>query len=125
MKTRTKYIAGCLSAVLMLAATGCDDKFSDYNTNPNESTKVTSSMLATQLILKTNLIATRGDYKTQDIPKGFMKDDMLGKYIIWSESNDIDLLYNKLDRTTFSDMSILTNVDKMVSFATDKKVKRL
>ena len=69
MKTRTKYIAGCLSAVLMLAATGCDDKFSDYNTNPNESTKVTSSMLATQLILKTNLIATRGDYKTQDIPK--------------------------------------------------------
>ena len=50
-----------------------------------------------------------------------MKDDMLGKYIIWSESNDIDLLYNKLDRTTFSDMSILTNVDKMVSFATDKK----
>lgn len=122
MKTRTKYIAGCLSAVLMLAATGCDDKFSDYNTNPNESTKVTSSMLATQLILKTNLIATRGDYKTQNIPKGFMKDDMLGKYIIWSESNDIDLLYNKLDRTTFSDMSILTNVDKMVSFATDKKV---
>ena len=111
MKTRTKYIAGCLSAVLMLAATGCDDKFSAYNTNPNESTKVTSSMLATQLILKTNLIATRGDYKTQNIPKGFMKDDMLGKYIIWSESNDIDLLYNKLDRTTFSDLSILTNVD--------------
>jgi hypothetical protein len=41
-------LVGCLVASSFMMG-GCDNKFDDYNTNPNESTVVTSSMLATKL----------------------------------------------------------------------------
>ena len=77
MKNYKKYIIGGMAAALLFPIGGCDNNFDDYNTNPNESTTVTAGMLATELILKTTLVATRGNVSSQDIPKNFMKDDML------------------------------------------------
>lgn len=121
MKNYKKYIIGGMAAALLFPIGGCDNNFDDYNTNPNESTTVTAGMLATELILKTTLVATRGNVSSQDIPKNFMKDDMLSKYVVWAESNDIDYAFNKLDRQSFSTMSILYNVEKMVGFAPESQ----
>ena len=79
MKNNKIYLLGCIVALLCFSISSCNSKFDDYNTNPNQSTKVTSSMLATNLILKSSLFSIRGDVKVQDVPKNFMKDDMLSK----------------------------------------------
>lgn len=103
-----------------LALNSCDN-FEEYNTNPNESNKVTSGMLATYLIL--------GVMKEQSTTKTFVRDDMLSKYIAWTEGNDIDFAFNKLGRISvyreFSDrnMVLLNNVDKMIDFATTDRLK--
>ncbi|MDH6305679.1 hypothetical protein M2459_002565 [Parabacteroides sp. PF5-5] len=112
------FIVGLLLSGLFLNS--CDN-FEDYNTNPNESTKVTSSMLATNLILE--VMKEHGTTKT------FMRDDMLSKYIAWTEGNDIDYAFNKLGRTddfweySFRAMALLNNVNRMIEFATSDKVK--
>lgn len=121
MKNNKIYLLGCIVALLCFSISSCNSKFDDYNTNPNQSTKVTSSMLATNLILKSSLFSIRGDVKVQDVPKNFMKDDMLSKYLVWAESNDIDYAFNKLDRQSFSNMSMLNNVDKMVAAASERQ----
>ena len=121
MKNNKIYLLGCIVALLCFSISSCNSKFDDYNTNPNQSTKVTSSMLATNLILKSSLFSIRGDVKVQDVPKNFMKDDMLSKYLVWAESNDIDYALNKLDRQSFSNMSMLNNVDKMVAAASERQ----
>ncbi|MCD7977387.1 MAG: SusD/RagB family nutrient-binding outer membrane lipoprotein [Tannerellaceae bacterium] len=98
------------------------DRFEEYNTNPDESTKVTSAMLATKLIL--------GVMQEQDVTKTFVRDDMLSKYIAWSEGNDIDYAFNKLGRIDdyreFSDrnMVLLNNVQDMIDFATTEDLKK-
>jgi len=108
-------LVGCLVASSLMIG-GCDDNFDDYNTNPNESTIVTSSMLATNLIL--DIMEEHGT------DKGFMRDDMLNKYIAWTEENDIDYAFNKLGRQSFSSMTELYNVDKMVNFAATDGLKK-
>lgn len=94
---------------------GCDSKFSDYNTNPNESTIVTSAMLATNMILKV--------MKEHGTDKDFMRDQMLSKYVAWTEENDIDYAFNRLGRKSYSSMRMLYNVDKMVDFAPTEGLK--
>jgi len=108
-------LVGCLVASSLMIG-GCDNNFDDYNTNPNESTIVTSSMLATNLILE--IMQEHGT------DKGFMRDDMLNKYIAWTEENDIDYAFNKLGRQSFSSMTVLYNVDKMVNFAATDGLKK-
>lgn len=73
-----------------MGLTACDS-FEEFNTNPDKSTKVTSGMLATNLILE--IMQEDGTTKT------FLRDDMLSKYVAWTEGNDIDYLFNKLGRT--------------------------
>lgn len=108
------------SILFIVTLSGCDN-FEEYNTNPDESTKVTSGMLASNLIL--------GVMKEQGTTKTFVRDDMLSKYIAWTEGNDIDYAFNKLGRLDdyreFSDrnMVMLVNVQKMIDFATNEKLK--
>lgn len=119
MKTNSIYTY-LICTLLSVSMNSCDD-FEEYNTNPDESTKVTSSMLATNLIL--------GVMKEQSTTKTFLRDDMLSKYIAWTEGNDIDYAFNKLGRvndyTEFSDknMVMLNNVQKMIDFSTNEKLK--
>ena len=69
---------------LCMGLTACDS-FEEFNTNPDKSTKVTSGMLATNLIL--------GIMQEDGTTKTFLRDDMLSKYVAWTEGNDIDSLF--------------------------------
>lgn len=104
---------GLLAAALTLA--GCDSKFEDYNTNPNTPTNATPAMLATNCL--------RSLWPTFTEKKGYMRDEMLCKYISWTEANDIDLAFNKLGRADFSDMTMLYNVNKMVNKASTERLR--
>lgn len=79
-------------------------KFDDFNTDPNQTTKVTASMLATNLILET--------FKYPYVGNAFLYKDMMAKYISYMEGAN-NYQYNKLDRTSFSTLVKLTNVKKM------------
>lgn len=113
-----RYIYTMASFIIlgMALLSSCDDKFDEYNTDSNSSTSVTSSMLATNCIRKL--------WPTYDEPKGYMKNYMLSKYISWSEANDIDIAFNKLGRTSFSDMAVLYNIQKMMENAGNDELKK-
>lgn len=80
-------------------------KFDDMNTNPNETSQVTPQLLATNLILST--VSYPG------VGKDFLYKDMLAKYVSYMEGAT-DYQYNKFDRTSFSSLVKLTNVNKMI-----------
>lgn len=110
-----RYISLFILGAILIGFTACEDKFDEYNTNPNTTTKVTPSMLATNLILST---ITQYNYTDKtNRGKGFMFGPMLSKYITWEETNDIDYAFNKLGRQSFSGLTVLVNVDKMVEAA--------
>jgi hypothetical protein len=100
--------------LLLMLGAGCS-KFNEINTNPNRPTEVSSAMLATNMILS----ITRNDISSQ---KGFMQPYLLGKYVTWGEGQE-DLQYNKFGRTSFSRITLLRNVDPMIGFAPDEKLK--
>lgn len=79
-----------ISIFFMFLFVCCND-FEEVNTNPDTTTKVTSAMLATNLLRD---IATdnNGD------GKGFIREDLLGKYLSWTEAQDIDIAFNLLGR---------------------------
>ncbi len=87
-------------------------KFSDINSNPNATEKVTPSMLATGLILNITQPSTG---------KPFAIPDVLTKTLAWGENGDA-YQYNSFGRTGL-DYSVLTNVNKMVDFATEESDK--
>lgn len=98
-----------LAASLFLTA--CD-KFDGMNTNPDASTKATSAMMATAMIL---------DITEQGSAKNFVWDNMLSKQMAWSEGAQ-DEQYNLFGRINFDGYTILSNCDKMVAVA-DKDYK--
>lgn len=97
-----------------LGLNSCDN-FEDYNTNPDESTKVTSGMLATYLIL--DIMQDQGSDWV------FLEDDMLSKYIAWTEAASTNEMYNKLGRFSDRSMAKLNNVQKMIDFSTTDELK--
>lgn len=101
--------------VSMLLNSSCSD-FDQVNTDRDTTTKVTSAMLATKLINDVTS-AHNGN------GKGFIFDDLLGKYLSWTEAQDIDLAFNLLGRTDYGSLSNLRNTDKMIEFATTEELK--
>ncbi|QEC52535.1 SusD-like starch-binding protein associating with outer membrane [Anseongella ginsenosidimutans] len=101
-------------AVVSVLAAGCE-KFGEINTNPNEPAKVSSSMLATTLILD----ITRDDISDT---KSFMMHNAVDKYICWTEFPQAEQ-YNDFGRYGFGDLIVLNNIGKMVEFATDEQLR--
>ncbi len=110
---RLRYIL--LGGLSLLSIMACDD-FESVNTDPNASTQVTSAMLATQLLRD---ITTYNNGTSKD----FIRDDLLGKYLSWTEAQDIDLAFNLLGRTSYGTLSDLRNVSKMIDFAATDELK--
>lgn len=79
-------------------------KFDDINTDPNQTSEVSPSLLATNLILQS--------MQYPHVGVDFLYKDMLAKYISYMEGAN-NYQYNKLDRTYFSSLVKLTNVQKM------------
>ncbi|OJV14949.1 MAG: hypothetical protein BGO21_19985 [Dyadobacter sp. 50-39] len=99
---------------LMLTGIGCTD-FDEINTNPNATTKVTSAMQASNLILG----ITRGPIATQ---KSFMQPFILGKYITWQEGQE-SFQYNRIQRGSFSRLELLKNITPMINQAETPELK--
>lgn len=105
-----KNILLSLALVSALILGGCS-KFEDVNTNPDVTTSGNSAMLATGLIKTMAFCSGNGNNKN------YVRDDMLAKYIAWTEASDIDIAFNQLDRASFADIAALINADKMVEAA--------
>lgn len=112
MRKQSLIIFLCLS--IMIVIPGCSD-FTSMNTNPNAPTHVTSSMLATDLILDI-IEPTSG-------AKGFLKSEMFCKYLGWSEAKD-GKQYNNIGRASFGGLVILNNIAPMVKSAQTKQLKK-
>ena len=111
---KTKYLISSL-IVFVCFFYGCD-QFENINTNPDETTKVTSGMLATGLIKQISLIQKNSQ-------KDFINDDLLAHYLSWTESACANIQFNKLGRTDFSTMTQLRNIDKMIEYATSDELR--
>ncbi len=111
MKSSKHFIA-ILLLLAMVIHTGCSN-FDEINTNPNTPSSVSSQMLATTLIL---------DIARQPSQKSFLVDDMMGKYIAWSEFVQGEQ-YNRIERADFDELIVLNNIDKMVEFAPSEALK--
>lgn len=91
-----------LTGFLFLA--GCTSSFDDLNTDPDSTTKVKSSMLATSLIL--NMVKSAN----------YSENDFLCKRMFWGEQMD-DLQYNRFGKASFSDVALLTSGQKMIELS--------
>lgn len=112
-----KIIISSLALVAALIMGGCS-KFGEINTNPDKTTMGNSGMLATGLLRTMTTCAGNGDNKN------FVTDDFLSKYIAWTESSDIDLMFNRLNNASFSDIAKLVNATKMVEAAPTEGLKK-
>ena len=104
-----------LICIFFFLSIGCSD-FEEVNTNPNTTPEVTSSMLATKLI--NELVTTDNENG-----KGFIFEDLLSKYISWTEAQDIDKAFNLLSRPSYSTLANLRNAVKMIDMATTDQLK--
>lgn len=101
------YYLFLMVAILFTASTSCS-KFDELNTDPNQTTSVTSGLLATDVIL--------GTVECPPVGKDFLYQDMLAKYISYMEGMT-DYQYNKFYRTDFSSLIKLTDVEKMITLS--------
>ncbi len=106
MKHNIFKILLCGLSVMGGMLSSCNN-YDDLNTNPDKTTKVPPSMLATGLILES---------VTPSYTAAFFHPHMLMKSIAWTEQA-LDIQYNKLERGSFSDYTPLINGIKMVEAA--------
>lgn len=95
-----------LAIALSIFYSGCTSTFDDLNTNPNATTSVQPSMLATNVIVNMVTSALNSNY------------EFLAKRAIWGEQIS-DWQYNCLYNADFSSMELLTSAQKMVELADD------
>lgn len=104
------YIKQTLCAVGLLGFfllwTGCTSSFDDLNTNPDTTTKVTSSMLATGMILEN----VKSAYS--------VNSELMCKRLFLGERIDY-YQYNRIEKGSFDAIRDLTNAQKMVELASE------
>lgn len=100
---------------LVILIPGCK-KFDDINSNPDKTGEVSSSILATGMIIN----MTRTDISTQ---KSFMQPYLLGKYLTWGEGQE-SFQYNKLTRADFGRLTQLRNIAPMEKYATSDALRK-
>lgn len=105
MKRFNRYITLLLIATALISC----NKFDDINTDPDATTKVTSSLLANGLLL--DIMQTGGS-------KNFVYDNFLSKQLAWGEGME-SYQYNIFDRSSFSGFKMLTNCEKMLEAASE------
>ncbi|HEY1113219.1 MAG TPA: SusD/RagB family nutrient-binding outer membrane lipoprotein [Chitinophagaceae bacterium] len=108
MKKISLYIG--IGALFLVTFFSSCQKFDDLNDNPDATTEVSSSMLATNIILR-NLRFNGRD------AKAFLVDNAVAKYIGYANEGQMAQQYNSLGSGDFGYMTMLTNVEKMVEYA--------
>lgn len=95
-----------LSAIFLASC----NKFDAINTNPNATEMVNASLLATKVILQ-NL-----KFQGRDA-KAFLSDNGLSKYIAYGNETMLSSQYNYLGATDFTPMTMVPNINSMLSYA--------
>lgn len=102
-----------LSLLLIIALLSSCNKFDEINTNPDATTKVTSSLLATGLLL--NITSSSSG-------KSFVNSALLSKQLAWGGEGMEDYQYNIFGRSSFGGYNTLINAQKMVESVSDDNV---
>lgn len=98
-----------LLIAVAIGMAGCN-KFDDINDNPDATTQVSSSMLATNVILK-NIKFNGRD------AQAYLQPNALSKYIGYANESQMQSQYNKIGSSDFGAMTILPNIQKMLEYA--------
>ena len=104
MELKYKAIACFLIGIFSLS--GCTSTFDDLNTNPDTTTKVNASMLASKVILDMTKSASN------------WRNEFLVKRMFWGEQID-DGQYNRFGKGSFDNIQTLTNAWKMVELSSE------
>ena len=105
-----KYLSRVgLSVMSLLLLLGCNN-FEEINTNPDDTTTVSASLLATNVILRYTKYAGRDG-------KSLIADNALPKYVGYANEGQMDQQYNKIGSGYFDAMTILPNIQKMIEYA--------
>ncbi len=107
MKRLYKYLGIFLIVPLLFSC----NNFEDINTNPDTTTRVSASMLCTNVVLS---IAKFGGKDA----KALIAQNAFPKYVGYANEGQMDEQYNKIGANDFGAMTILPNIDKMVEYAT-------
>ena len=107
MKKINRYIAlGSSFLIFFLVSCG---QFEEMNTNPDETTTVSASLLCTNVVLRTCA------YNSEAI--SYISDNALPKYVGYANEGQMNAQYNKIGNGSFDAMSILPNIEQMVESA--------
>ncbi|MCD7937031.1 MAG: SusD/RagB family nutrient-binding outer membrane lipoprotein [Tannerellaceae bacterium] len=104
MKKISHIISILLTACILLP--GCTSSFDDLNSNPDKPVHVTSSMLATTLIL------------SMKEPTNYWKNEFLAKRMFWGEQMD-NFQYNRIGAGSFEDLRLIINAEKMLEYSSE------
>lgn len=96
-----KTIAIAAVVSLLQLQTGCTSTFDDLNTNPDSTTEVQSSMLATHVIL--NMVKSAYDWR----------NDFMTNRLFWEG------IWNPFEKADFSNIVNLTSAQKMVELSSE------
>lgn len=96
-------------SLLILAGTSCNN-FDDINTDPDKTTQVNASMLATNIILRVTKFQGRD-------AKAMIQANAISKYVGYANEGQLGEQYNWLGSAGFDDMTILPNIEKMLNYA--------
>lgn len=88
---------------------GCS-QFEEINTNPNTPTTVSASMLCTNIILS----VTKFDGRDA---KSYISQQALSKYVGYANEGQLESQYNIINNGSFAPLTILPDIDKMLTFA--------
>ena len=107
MKKLYRYIGIFLIVPLLFSC----NNFEDINTNPDTTTRVSASMLCTDVVLSI------AEFSGRDA-KALITQNALPKYVGYANEGQMDAQYNKIGSSSFGAMTVLPNIDKMVEYAT-------
>lgn len=96
-----------LSLVWVLV--GCN-KFTDINTNPDATSNVNASMLATSVVLKNFKFGGRD-------AMAYISDNGLSKYLAYANQSIMSSQYGVVGSADFSPMTLLPNLENMEMYA--------
>jgi len=107
MKRINKYIGLSVLASALLF-TGCSN-FDEINTNPDDTTVATASLLSTGVIL--NITEYGSDAKS------YIAQNALSKYVGYAQEGQMAEQYNSLGSSSFEPMKLIPNLQQMVEYA--------
>ena len=104
---RIVYTAG----IVCLACLSACNNFDDINTNPDSITKASASMLCT------NIVLSNMKFNGRDA-KAYLEQGGLSKYLGYANESQMNSQYNSFGNSSFDQMTLLPNIEKMVEYAT-------